>query len=375
MTEDAGETEEITEEVTVEEVASEEESEEEEEKPKKPTPEPEESEEEEETVARTGFTKQELEFHTPEIYPHGSTNETEPWGVDVDHDPSKGTRIEKSDEFFYGLWTYFRFNGDEKVFDKEGITGISVFSTDGEDRLQSLIGSGEYIFRAYDGDKEDDKTVDYGVDLDGEWVYIHYGYKVGTIKGYIYWSSTKRLEEVEQKVTFPLISKKVTFKAGTAGKKYTHFNGKVAFITVKLTINAFLETKEKFQEYFEKTISGFKIPEFDLQYVEERRDEKKEPDDHVEDPSGTWDFDGYREYSVATWFRYIRIPGYKQVHVIYRLTSNEDVHLSNKMNHGDRALTLFQDDDETYHFDTYTVEPKDKVVQIKKPVEVSRPTI
>lgn len=57
MTEDAGETEEITEEVTIEDVASEEESEEEEEKPKKPTPEPEESEEEEETVARTGFTK------------------------------------------------------------------------------------------------------------------------------------------------------------------------------------------------------------------------------------------------------------------------------------------------------------------------------
>lgn len=44
----------------------------------------------------------------------------------------------------------------------------------------------------------------------------------------------------------------------------------------------------------------------ELDYIEESFEDKTEADEFTEDPKGGYEYDGYREYSVSTWFRYLR---------------------------------------------------------------------
>lgn len=80
-------------------------------------------------------------------------------------------------------------------------------------------------------------------------------------------------------------------------------------------------------------------PKEEPEFVEDPFDGKVE-EFTSEDPKKTYDYDGYREYSVTTWFRYLRVPDPK-FGVIFRLTSNEPEHLRDKERHGDRTLSLF----------------------------------
>lgn len=56
-------------------------------------------------------------YTTEEIYDHGSEEEKSSWDVDVEH--TDNTKIKGSNEYSYGLWTYFRFNGKNKVLKKD----------------------------------------------------------------------------------------------------------------------------------------------------------------------------------------------------------------------------------------------------------------
>lgn len=44
----------------------------------------------------------------------------------------------------------------------------------------------------------------------------------------------------------------------------------------------------------------------ELEYTEDKHYDKVEYDSTLTDPKFHWDLNGHREYSVSTWFRYVR---------------------------------------------------------------------
>ena len=67
----------------------------------------------------------------------------------MDDDPDNDIRIKTIPEYSFGVWTYFRFNGDPgKVFDKKDPLHIGTIEVDGTERITTLVGVGEYLCRA-----------------------------------------------------------------------------------------------------------------------------------------------------------------------------------------------------------------------------------
>lgn len=57
-------------------------------------------------------------------------------------------------EYSYGLWTYFRYNGEVKISEKKEILVVGGLKGDDNDRLLTTIGEGVYNFKVFDNDKE-----------------------------------------------------------------------------------------------------------------------------------------------------------------------------------------------------------------------------
>lgn len=132
--------------------------------------------------------------------------------------------------------------------------------------------------------------------------------------------------------------KSIKFRSGTAGAKYKHFNGKITKLRVVLNKDAFIDDEHVLVGHLKE---DYGTPsDVVLEYKEENIEDKITSDKFVEDPHKEWDYDGYREYSVSLWFRYLRHTEKKKM-VIFRLTSNEKQYLEDKTHHGDRVLSLF----------------------------------
>lgn len=76
--------------------------------------------------------------------------------------------------------------------------------------------------------------------IDGEWNFISFTYRKGTLKSMV-WLSEKDIKSEENKISLPLIQDYIHFTINTEPNYYCNFNGYFTNIQLRLGIGAFVD--------------------------------------------------------------------------------------------------------------------------------------
>lgn len=179
-------------------------------------------------------------------------------------------------EYGVGFWSRFLWNGlKAKIVDKPAWLGFVRLSSNrdfkdaqlpGDRLLSCMVGRGYYHFSTYHLDEPSVyQNVDYGQNLDGEWIYIHFGYKrsaekEGNAKGFVMFSGDNVRETKFDNIIHKPLNNYLYLGIGTSGvKRYPLFNGQITKFQLFLNDKGYLAKPEDLRVFMENKPTPKKI--------------------------------------------------------------------------------------------------------------------